>query len=74
MLNGDCQPDSCLMKVSTTADGKKAPDSTIEHTRWHEQVHLMLRLAGRMDLYEDEILVDTLAGFLAQYEATAKRR
>lgn len=73
-LRGDCLPDSCLLKVSTSADGTIAPDSTIEHSRWHEQVHLMFHLAGRVDLYEDEALVDKVAGFLAQYEATVKRR
>lgn len=73
-LCGDCMPDECLLKVATAPHGNKAPDSTIEHSRWHEQVHLMFHFAGRTDLYEDETLVDTLAGYLAQYEATAKRR
>jgi hypothetical protein len=69
-LRGDCLPDECLLKVSTS----DIPDSTIEHTRWHEQVHLMLYMAGREDLYEDEVLVDTLAGYLAQYELSVVRR
>lgn len=34
----------------------------------------MFHYAGRPDLYEDETLVDAIAGYLAQYEATAKRR
>jgi hypothetical protein len=73
-LCGDCLPDDCLLKVSTSPGGTPAPDSTIEHSRWHEQVHLMFHFAGRTDLYEDEGLVDALAGYLAQYEATVKRR
>lgn len=73
-LCGDCLPDQCLIKVATHLEAGKVPDSTIEHSRWHEQVHLMFKLAGRDDLYEDETLVDTLAGYLAQYEATVKRR
>jgi hypothetical protein len=73
---GDCLPDTGKLKVATIApaDGGQIPSSNIEHNRWHEQVHLMFKLAGRDDLYEDEILVDTLAGYLAQYEATAKRK
>lgn len=73
-LCGDCLPDDCALKVATAPSGTTAPDSSIEHTRWHEQVHLMFHFAGRPDLYENEQLVDALAGYLAQYEATAKRR
>lgn len=73
-LCGDCLPDSCALAVASTPYGNDTPDSTLEHTRWHEQVHLMFHFAGRSDLYEDEALVDTLAGYLAQYEATVKKR
>jgi hypothetical protein len=73
---GDCDPDSGLICVSTIApaSGKTVPPEILEHSRWHEQVHYMFKLLGRGDLYEDETLVDNLAGLLAQYEATAKRR
>ena len=71
---GDCLPDQCQLSVATCTDQGMVPESQIEHSRWHEQVHLMFYMAGRMDLYEDETLVDTLAGYLAQYEASVKRR
>jgi hypothetical protein len=73
---GDCDPDMALIKVSKTdVNSRRAvPPEILEHSRWHEQVHYMLRLMGRMDLYEDEDFVDTLAGLLAQYEATKKIR
>ena len=44
--------------------------SVIDHTFYHELVHFLLHYAGRDDLSEDETLVDTVGGLLAQYEAT----
>lgn len=74
-LLGDCEPDLGKLKASLrNANGDTIPLSGIEHNRWHEQVHLMFHFVGRNDLYEDEALVDSLAGMLAQYEATVKRR
>jgi hypothetical protein len=75
-LMGDCDPDMGKIQVSliAPASGQYAPPEILEHNRWHEQVHYMFQLLNRGDLYEDETLVDNLAGLLAQYEATAKRR
>lgn len=42
------------------------------HTYWHEVAHMLMWQVGRMDLYEDEVLVDTLGLLLAQYHATVK--
>jgi hypothetical protein len=72
-LMGDCDPDTLRLKVRNMGvDGDAVPPSAIEHNRWHEQVHLMFKFAGRDELYEDEILVDTIAGYLAQYESSKK--
>lgn len=73
---GDCDPDAGTLAVTTMApaSGLPVPPEIIEHSRWHEQVHYMMKLLGRDDLYEDETLVDGLAGLLAQYESTARRR
>ena len=68
-LLGDCDPDKHLLKV-VTHKTEKLPDSTIEHSRLHEQVHYWLKLLGREELYKDEGFVDGMAGLLAQYEAT----
>ena len=47
-------------------------DSVAHHTFCHELVHFLLHYAGRDDLADDEVLVDTLGGLLAQYEATKR--
>lgn len=39
------------------------------HTYWHEVTHFLLHYSGRPDLSEDEVLVDTLGGLLAQVVA-----
>lgn len=67
-LLGNC--DVNTMKLSVATEG--IPESAIEQCRWHEQVHLMFKLLGRDELYEDEALVDGMAGMLAQYEQTKK--
>lgn len=46
--------------------------SVVRHTFYHELMHFLLHYAGRDDLAEDEVLVDTLGGLLAQYEATKR--
>lgn len=71
-LLGDCDTNKMKLSVCSERNNEKLPDSAIEHNRWHEQVHLMLGLLNRIDLYEDETLVDGLAGMLAQYESTKK--
>ena len=48
------------------------PNSVEHHTFCHELVHFLLHYAGRDDLADDEVLVDTLGGLLAQYEATKR--
>ena len=67
-LLGDCDVNTMKIQVATS----NLPDSAIEHNRWHEQVHLMFKLIGKDDLYDDEALVDSMAGMLAQYEASKK--
>jgi len=71
-LLGDCCTNTMKITVSTHDKGSALPTSAIEHNRWHEQVHLMFKLIGRDDLYEDEALVDGMAGMLAQYEGSKK--
>ena len=44
--------------------------SVVDHTFYHELVHFLLHYAGRDDLNEDETLVDTMGGLLAQYMDT----
>jgi hypothetical protein len=67
-LLGNCDVNCLKLKIAT----KEIPESGIEHCRWHEQVHLMFKLLGRDELYEDEALVDGMAGMLAQYEQTKR--
>lgn len=51
---------------------EELPDSVRHHAFCHELVHFLFHYAGRDDLAEDETLVDTLGGLLAQYEATKR--
>jgi hypothetical protein len=67
-LLGDCDPNKHLLKVSTNHKKEVLPESTIEHSRLHEQVHYWLKLMGREELYKDEGFVDGLAGLIHQYE------
>lgn len=71
-LLGNCDVNLMKLSVATTENKQAIPDSSIEHTRWHEQVHLMFKMLGRDELYQDEALVDGLAGMLAQYEGSKK--
>ena len=50
----------------------RVTETIIAHTFYHELVHFLLHYAGRDDLSNDETLVDTLGGLLAQYEATKR--
>ena len=47
-------------------------DSVAHHTFCHELAHFLFHYAGRSDLADDEILVDTIGGLLAQYEASKR--
>jgi len=47
-------------------------ESVVEHTFYHELVHFLFHYAGRSDLSDDETLVDTIGGLLAQYEQTKR--
>lgn len=51
---------------------EKISPTVVHHTFCHELVHFLFHYAGRDDLAEDEILVDTIGGLLAQYEATKR--
>ena len=44
----------------------------VAHTFYHELTHFLLHYAGRDDLSEDETLVDTIGGLLAQYDQTKR--
>jgi hypothetical protein len=65
---GDCEPDRHLIKVVTHKNGKPLPDSTVQHSRHHEQAHYFMKLLGRDDLYEDEAFIDSLGAMMHQYE------
>jgi hypothetical protein len=42
------------------------------HKFYHEVMHAMLEMAGRNDLSENETLVDTLGGLMAQFALTSE--
>lgn len=42
------------------------------HTFCHELFHFLFYYAGRLDLAQDETLIDVMAGLLAQYESTKR--
>lgn len=48
------------------------PPSVRHHSFCHELVHFLFHYAGRDDLAQDETLVDTIGGLLAQYEVTKR--
>ena len=54
------------MATHDPISGEKIPEALIQHNLSHEIAHYMLYLAGRMDLYEDEALVDLLGGMISQ--------
>ena len=58
-------------KICLGTDDKVSP-TVVHHTFCHELVHFLFHYAGRDDLAEDEVLVDTIGGLLAQYEATKR--
>lgn len=62
--------DYALNLIRLFTDG--CASSVIEHTFYHELAHFLLHYAGRGDLAEDEVLVDTLGALLAQYEVTKR--
>jgi len=59
-----------LNEIRLYTDG--CTDSVVEHAFYHELVHFLFYYAGRCDLAEDEQLVDTIGGLLAQFEATKR--
>ena len=75
-LQGDALLEAMLLRVATTIPVTGLPYSPdmLEHNRCHEMVHLWLEAAGYAHLSRDERLVDTLAGFICQYESSVIRR
>lgn len=51
---------------------REGTQQAMEHAYLHELTHAMLLAMGRQKLYEDEIFVDLLSGFLHQALTTAK--
>lgn len=51
---------------------EESSESSVHHTFCHELVHFLFYYAGRSDLADDETLVDTVGGLLAQYEVTKR--
>ena len=58
-------------QICLGTDDKISP-TVYHHTFCHELVHFLFHYAGRDDLAEDEVLVDTVGGLLAQYESTKR--
>lgn len=65
---GDADYAACELRLFTNG----CDPSVVEHSFYHELVHFLLHYAGRGDLADDEVLVDTLGGLLAQYEKTKR--
>lgn len=68
MLMGLAEPNLGRISVATHCphSGEKLPDANLRHNLFHEVGHYMFYLAGRMDLYEDEPLVDLVGGMISQ--------
>lgn len=48
------------------------PPSLLAHTFWHEATHAVLDLTGFTQMSENEVLVDSIGGALAQIIETLK--
>ena len=68
----DCSGEALYNKNEINIYTYDTDPAVLEHVFYHELVHFLLHYAGRQDLSDDEILVDTLGGLLAQYEATKR--
>ena len=53
-------------------NNKDIPRDLIEHTYYHELVHVMLEMLGMEKISKDEAKVDSIAGLLHQHEKTKK--
>jgi len=58
-----------INKLTIFLDSKQLPTMK-RHSFWHEVGHAILDLCGYTQLSENEDLVDTLGGALAQIDAT----
>jgi len=69
---GECHKDLCSVDIATHIDDDKLPDSIIEHTFFHEVVHIILDSMGEYKLSSNEKFVDVFAGMLHQVIKTSK--
>lgn len=67
-LMGLAEPNLSRIAVATHCPntGEPLPEGNIRHNLYHEVAHYMFYLSGRIDLYEDEALVDLVGGMIAQ--------
>lgn len=69
---GMAEYDQCKITLCNKKGGKPLPASVIQHTFYHETVHLILTAMGEDKKNKNEIFVDTFAGLLCQILNTQK--
>lgn len=69
---GLCSPLQNKIFVATHLSGEILSEDTIQHSFFHELSHYLMMVMNKGDLYEDEIFVDSLGMFIAQFVKTVK--
>lgn len=63
---GKCCLAGGYIKIAETFDGIEQSESSKVNTFWHEVVHVILDCMGRGELSQDEVFVNSFAGFLTE--------
>ena len=69
---GDCSPREDNIVLCNRSDGKKRSDTQLQHTFYHEKVHLILFKMNENELAKNEKFVDVFSALLLESELTKK--
>ena len=69
---GECCVAEGFVKIAKTFRGRVHTESSKFNTFCHELTHTILDTMGRTDLSEDEVFVNSFAGFLTESLTTMK--
>ncbi len=69
---GDCNPMTNVVRIALSLNGNVLAEDVLEHSLWHEKVHLALMLMNEYELNTNEKFVDTMAMLFHQSVKTEK--
>jgi hypothetical protein len=61
-----------ILEVATHIGGEPLAEDVITHSLYHELAHFMMILMNQWDLNLNEAFIDSLGGFIAQFDKTKK--